>query len=103
MPRSLPVSVCTASEVCIPLRECPSLRSKVGVSRSEAERASVLRLIGSRLCGQGEIGQNLDVCCDRTDASAAAAPTRQEGFEFKVIYKLRTLACFLDLNMISSS
>lgn len=78
--------VCTASEVCIPLRECPSLRSKVGVSRSEAERASVLRLIGSRLCGQGEIGQNLDVCCDRTDASAAAAPTRQEGFEFKTIW-----------------
>ena len=75
------VSACLRSEQCIPLRECPALRSKVGVSRSDGERASVLRLIGSKLCG-GEIGQDLNVCCDNN--AAPSAPLKQEGFEFKV-------------------
>ena len=53
----------------------------MGVSRSDGERASVLRLIGSKLCG-GEIGQDLNVCCDND--AAPAATQKQEGFEFKV-------------------
>ena len=67
--------------MCTPLRECPALRSKVGVSRSDVERASVLRLIGSKLCG-GEIGQDLNVCCDNNVAPTASL--KQDGFEFKV-------------------
>ena len=54
------------------------------MSRSDTERASVLQLIGSKLCG-GEIGQDLNVCCDN-NAAAAPAPLKQGGFEFKVIF-----------------